>query len=172
MSFTTIHSPPLVYCNWHDVCNTGLKVYALGELYMIDLHKSAIAKSSSAVNSGTAKLTRFVFSVAFCHLPNELQRNIANDLLPNDAPVLNTCGALFSVGNTFTGTTINVFRVDDFNEGDPVYIVKGIHNGQNYEIVVNIHDLIPNNASEIEITALLTHLREDGIIDEVARPIS
>jgi hypothetical protein len=79
--------------------------------------------------------------------------------------------ALFCVGNAFTGTSINVYRADEFNENDPTYIVKGIHNDKDYEIFINIFDSNPCSASEIEITALLTHLRENGIIDEVARPV-
>jgi hypothetical protein len=137
----------------------------------------AVAENMFGVNSLSSALAKFVFGASFHHAASQAQTvdfeigfSLPAASTKNKTISVNA-EALFSVGNVYADTSINVYKVEDFDEDSPAYLVNGIHNGEEYEVTINIFELDPCSASEIEITALLTHLREKGIIDEVARPV-
>lgn len=63
--------------------------------------------------------------------------------------------AVFSIHHVKTGESPNVYRVDDFSEDKPVYLVKGIDkNGNEYEQTVDVSKVNPNSCSYMEMLAL------------------
>jgi hypothetical protein len=136
----------------------------------------AVAENMLGMGPVSSLLANFVFGASFNQAASQTQTIDYEIGFSLPAPAKTKAApddgqALFSVGNMFAGTSINVYKVEDFDEDSPAYLVNGIHNGEDYEVTVNIFELDPCSASEIEITALLTHLREGGVIDEVARPV-
>jgi len=50
-----------------------------------------------------------------------------------------------------------IYKADGFTQDNPAYVVKGNNAGRPYEKTVNIKNVDTNNASEIEMAALLIH---------------
>jgi hypothetical protein len=72
---------------------------------------------------------------------------------------------IFAMG-TKDGSWV-VTKAKDYSEENPTYVVSGKYKGESYETVVNANDVNPGDASSIEMSALMAHLKEKGVIDSV-----
>ncbi|MCL1894374.1 MAG: hypothetical protein FWG02_09100 [Holophagaceae bacterium] len=94
--------------------------------------------------------------------PNHSPQHYVNVVLYNISNLPFSNGARIVHRNPITGTSYNVYRAEGFDEKNPIYIIRGIHEGKNYETILCINKINPNHASEIEIFALIFHLLDVG----------
>jgi hypothetical protein len=144
---------------------------------MIDVRMLPTALSLTSGVSAFSKQQNFDTGTSFDQLLNQAKTNfgefgrqqpifsLPEHLTNKTEPHGNK--PLYSLGDHVPGISMDIYRADDFNEHSPTYVVKGNSNGKDYEVKLNTNCVNPYIANEIEITALLTHFREKGMIDEV-----
>jgi hypothetical protein len=149
---------------------------------MIDIRMLPTALSLTSGVSASSKHQNFDTELSFGQLLNQaktnnidigqLQSNFSLPELLNNKTAPTDNKALYSAGNHIPGVSMNIYKADDFQEHSPTYIVKGIHDGKDYEVRLNANCVNPYIANDIEITTLLAHFREKGMIDEVVSPMN
>jgi hypothetical protein len=144
---------------------------------MIDVRMLPTALSLTSGVSSFSKQQNFDTGLSFDQLLSQAKTNIGDfggqkpifslpEFLSNKA-AQHENKALYSLGDHVPGVSMDIYKADDYQEHSPTYVAKGNSNGKDYEVKLNANCVNPYIANEIEITALLTHFREKGMIDEV-----
>lgn len=66
----------------------------------------------------------------------------------------------------FNGDTdyARVYRAEDYSADNPIYVIEGSADGKKYKTYMNVNDVNPRNASEVEMAVLHSHLMINGEI--------
>lgn len=75
--------------------------------------------------------------------------------------------SLFAAGCFVTDSAISVFKADCWSVENPIYRVVGHDRGQKFDLVINANEVNPSSASFAEMSALQSHLLQQGKISSV-----
>lgn len=66
----------------------------------------------------------------------------------------------------FNGDTdfARIYRAENYSSDNPIYVIEGSANGKEYKTSMNVKEINPNNASQVEMGILHTHLCLNGEI--------
>ena len=68
--------------------------------------------------------------------------------------------------------TASVFKAESFSSCNPVMLVRGINNGDHFEIEIDIRNIDPRNATQIEMFALEGYFRANGKHSDIMRAMT
>jgi len=92
--------------------------------------------------------------------------NIKNNIEenPDDDSKVNKDEGITFFG--FNGDTdrATIYRAENYSDDNPVYVIEGVADGKEYKTYMNVNDVNPGNASQVEMGVLHTHLCLTGEI--------